>query len=201
LNYPDFACLYLHGFLSAPESTKAQQTLAYFRQHLTEQQLLIPALPFSPADAIEVARDALTQLQRNYPEVLIIGSSLGGFYATWLAQQYGVKAALVNPAVRPFDLFEHYLGPNTHYYSGEVHELTSMHIEQLKALYCPVLTNPQRLFLLLQTGDETLDYRLAADYFRACPSWLEAGGDHSFRHFAERLPMLLQWASRSPECV
>lgn len=196
MNSPDFGCLYLHGFLSSPQSGKAQQTLDYFRQHYSPEQLLIPQLPFAPADAAELMQESLRELQQKYARVMVIGSSLGGYYATWLSQQYGIDAALINPAVRPFDLFEHYLGPNEHYYSGEVHELTEVHIEQLRALYCEYINDPERLLLLLQTADETLDYRLAAAYYRQCPGWLEAGGDHSFQCYPQRLPMIMQWAAR-----
>lgn len=189
-------CLYLHGFLSSPQSLKAQQLVRFYETHLTAQQLSVPDLPFAPADAIEVARAELKRLQQRFSQVYIIGSSLGGFYATHLAETEGVPAVLVNPAVRPFDLFEHYLGPNTHYYSGEVHELTHEHIGQLRALDCAQIQQPERLLLLLQTGDETLDYRLAAELYRNSPAWLEGGGNHSFEHFIERMPMLLAFAAR-----
>lgn len=189
-------CLYLHGFLSSPQSLKAQQLVRFYETHLTAQQLSVPDLPFAPADAIEVARAELKRLQQRFSQVYIIGSSLGGFYATHLAETEGVPAVLVNPAVRPFDLFEHYLGPNTHYYSGEVHELTHEHIGQLRALDCAPIRHPERLLLLLQTGDETLDYRLAAELYRNSPAWLEGGGNHSFERFIERMPMLLAFAAR-----
>ncbi|MCB2386014.1 MULTISPECIES: YqiA/YcfP family alpha/beta fold hydrolase [Thalassolituus] len=193
---PSIGCLYLHGFLSSPQSLKAQQLLRFYETHLTPQQLVIPTLPFAPADAIELARAELKRLRQDFAQVYIIGSSLGGFYATHLAETEGVPAVLVNPAVRPFDLFEHYLGPNTHYYSGEVHELTHEHIGQLRALDCAQIQHPERLLLLLQTGDETLDYRLAAELYRNSPAWLEGGGNHSFERFIERMPMLLAFAAR-----
>lgn len=187
-----FACLYLHGFLSSPQSRKAQQLVSYF-SHLPQAELVIPTLPFAPEDAIDVAEQALIKLQQNYQRVLIIGSSLGGFYATYLSQKHAVPAALVNPAVRPFELFADYLGPQQHFYDGNTYELTHAHIEQLQALDCPVITRPELLFLLLQTADETLDYRQASTLYRCCTSWLEAGGNHSFEHFIERMPMLLHW--------
>lgn len=198
------ACLYLHGFLSSPQSLKAQQVHDYYRQHGCPERLSVPQLPFEPQHAIDTAEQELQRLMSLYRPnagardlpLLIIGSSLGGFYATWLAQHYDVHAALINPAVRPYELLDDYLGPNTHYHTGEVHELTHDHIAQLQQLYCPTVSDPQRLMLLLQTGDETLDYRLAADYYRNCPAWLEGGGDHSFQHFEQRLSMLMQFASR-----
>lgn len=187
------ACLYLHGFLSSPHSQKAQQLMSYYQQHRPSDELVIPALPFEPEMAIQLAEDTLTQLQQRHSQVYLIGSSLGGFYATYLAEKYQLPAVLVNPAVRPFELFADYLGPNTHFYTGEVHELTMAHIAQLQALNIDPIQQPQNLLLLLQTGDETLDYRQAAQLYRACPSWTEGGGNHSFEQFIERMPTVLEF--------
>lgn len=190
------ACLYLHGFLSSPQSQKAQQLVSYFQQNLANDELVIPALPFEPAAAIQLAEQTLQQLQQQHDQVYLIGSSLGGFYATYLAEKYRLPAALINPAVRPFELFADYLGPNTHFYTGEVYELTMEHIDQLQALNIDPIQQPQNLLLLLQTGDETLDYRQAAQLYRACPSWTEGGGNHSFEDFISRMPMVLDFVRR-----
>lgn len=187
------ACLYLHGFLSSPRSQKAQQLTSYYQQYLTNDELVIPTLPFAPAAAIQLAEDALNQLLQRHRQVYLIGSSLGGFYATYLAEKYQLPAVLVNPAVRPFELFADYLGPNTHFYTGEVHELTMQHIAQLQALNVDRIQQPQNLLLLLQTGDETLDYRQAAQLYRKSPAWIEGGGNHSFEQFIERMPTLLEF--------
>lgn len=194
INMKPLACLYLHGFLSSPQSKKAQELVQYFTQ-LAHAKLVVPTLPFAPKEAMALAEVELQQLLKTHPQVLIIGSSLGGYYATYLSQKYGVKAALINPAVRPFDLFEHYLGPHQHFYDGNVYELTQVHIEQLQSFNCPAITDPQFLFLLLQTGDETLDYRQAAEYYQNCRGWYEGGGNHSFTNFIERMPMLLAFLS------
>lgn len=194
---PDSACLYLHGFLSSPQSRKAQQLIEYFQQHFSAQQLSIPTLPFEPAAAIVVAEQALFELQQRFKQVFIIGSSLGGYYATYLSQKYGVKAALINPAVRPFDLFADYLGPQQHYYDGNTYELKLEHIAQLQEFDCPIIQQPNLLFLLLQTADETLDYRQAAQLYQSCKGWYEGGGNHSFTDFLERLPMLFAFVTNS----
>lgn len=193
---PHIGCVYLHGFLSSPESTKARQLSDYFYQYGMSNQLVIPALDFEPARAIAQAELAVEDMKgrSGISQVMVIGSSLGGYYATWLSQKYNCKAVLINPAVKPFDLFAEYLGPNTHFYSGEVHELTMEHIEQLQQLNVETLAQPDQLLLLLQTGDETLDYRLAADKYSACPGWLESGGDHSFSGFMDRLPGVFYFA-------
>lgn len=190
----EFGCLYLHGFLSSPQSIKAQQVRDYYDQQGWKTQLTVPALPFSPQAAMALAEVELQRLLERFGKAYIIGSSLGGYYATYLSEMYQVPAVLVNPAVRPFELFERYLGVNEHIYSDQVDELTPEHIEQLKALYCPRLRSPEKLFLLLQTGDETLDYRQAAEYYRESPSWLEAGGNHSFVGFEARLPSIIAFA-------
>ncbi|WP_300425832.1 YqiA/YcfP family alpha/beta fold hydrolase [uncultured Thalassolituus sp.] len=193
----DSGCLYLHGFLSSPASEKAQQVMQFFRDHPQLGSLSAPFLHFAPAEAIDIARNELTRLQNKHEHVWIIGSSLGGFYATWLAEQAGVPAALINPAVRPGELFRHYLGEHTHYHTGETFLLESWHLEQLTTLTCDTIKAPEKLLLLLQTGDETLDYRHAAELYRHSPGWLEGGGTHSFDHFIERMPQILGHVSRN----
>tara|TARA_R110000868_G_scaffold269680_2_gene529037 strand:+ start:22527 stop:23135 length:609 start_codon:yes stop_codon:yes gene_type:complete len=188
-------CLYLHGFLSSPQSLKAQETLAYFRRQGLESALRLPELPFAPADAITLAADQLQQLQQRYERVCVIGSSLGGFYATWLAEAYRVPAVLVNPAVQPHKLFRHYVGPNRHYYSGQSFELTDIHLDQLAALDVTSVARPEDLLVLLQTADETLDYRHAAQLYRHCPGWSQAGGTHSFEGYGQFLPRIMAFVA------
>lgn len=190
------ACLYLHGFLSSPNSLKAQQVHELYHRQQQLDCLQIPTLAFEPERAIQQAEQCLLELKEQHSQVFIIGSSLGGYYATFLAEQHHVPAALINPAVRPFELFEDYLGANTHYHTGDVHELRMEHIDQLRELHITRLRYPQQLLLLLQTGDETLDYRQAAAYYQDCPGWLQGGGDHSFIDFIERMPLIFEHARR-----
>lgn len=189
-------CVYLHGFLSSPQSTKAQQLIQYFAEHNMAPQLRVPCLAFEPAIAIQQAEKAIIELQAQagIEQVFLIGSSLGGYYATHLANKLGIKAALVNPAVKPYDLFDKYLGPNEHFYDGKTYLLEMKHIQQLQDLEVDKLVNPEDLLLLLQTGDETLDYALACEKYLKCPSWIEAGGNHSFAGFMQRLPMIFEFA-------
>lgn len=188
-------CLYLHGFLSSPQSGKAQEVLNYYTRHLSADQVIIPALPFEPAAAIQLAESLLLQLQQQYRQVYLIGSSLGGFYATWLAEKHGVRAVLVNPAVRPHELFRHYIGPVKHYYTNEIHELTPTHLDQLAAIAVAEVQQPHNLLVMLQTGDETLDYRHAETLYQHCPMILEQGGSHTFDGFIEHMPQILQFAA------
>ena len=94
---------------------------------------------------------------------------------------------------RPYNLLDKYLGPNQHFYDGQTYELEMKHIEQLKRLEIAELAQPSNVFLLLQTADETLDYSLACAKYSQCPSWIEAGGNHSFVDFMLRLPMVFHF--------
>lgn len=190
----EVGCLYLHGFLSSPTSEKAVELQAFYQQHLSAEQLLIPELPFEPDHAIALAEQCFQKLQSRFPSVFIIGSSLGGFYATWLSQTQHAPAVLVNPAVNPHGLFRHYLGPNQHFYTGETHMLEEHHLEQLADLAIADIKQPENLFLFLQTGDETLDYRHAAALYRDCPGWLEKGGNHRFTDFKAHIPNMIHFA-------
>ncbi|WP_026376360.1 YqiA/YcfP family alpha/beta fold hydrolase [Aestuariibacter salexigens] len=181
--------VYLHGFQSSPQSEKAQQTLAYLSRHHPDIDVHIPQLAPYP----EVVKAQLLQLvgSLNGQELRFIGSSMGGFLSTWLVEQFGGKAVLINPAVRPFELFKDYLGEHENPYTGERFTLQEAHIDQLKAMYCETLQTPSRYKVLLQTGDETLDYRQAQEKYQGGELIIEQGGDHSFQDYARHLPDIM----------
>lgn len=191
-------CVYLHGFLSSSLSTKAQELTQYFSDQGMTEQLRVPDLSFDPEVAIQQAKEAVESLQKQegIEQVFVIGSSLGGYYATYLSQTLGLKAALINPAVKPYELLDQYLGPNEHFYDGKTYILEMKQIDQLKALEIETLRQPENLFLLLQTGDETLDYHRACDKYKRSPSWIEAGGNHSFIGFMQRLDMMIHFSMK-----
>ncbi len=185
------AVLYLHGFNSSPLSFKAQALLSAWRgAGLPVEQLYVPALPNDPQQAIALAGSWLQERD----DVLVVGSSLGGCYATFLAEKHGCKALLINPAVRPWLRFHQYLGPQQNYTTGERWELTTAHVEALAQLETPPPQNPERFWVWLQTGDETLDYRDAADFYRGCRLEVQEGGDHAYQGFEARIPELLAFA-------
>lgn len=194
----NIACVYLHGFLSSPQSRKAQELIHYFADQGMQRQLSVPTLSFEPAEAIKQAQDAIRLLQNQdgIDQVFVMGSSLGGFYATYLAQQEKIKAVLINPAVRPYELFDKYLGPNKHFYDGKTYILEQKHIKQLQVMEVEHLACPEDILLLLQTGDETLDYRWATDKYINCPSWIEAGGNHSYEGFMGKLKSMFYFIQR-----
>ncbi|NER60220.1 esterase [Pseudomonas sp. MAFF212428] len=187
--------LYIHGFNSAPTSMKASQLIGVMQQLGLAESLRVPGLHNHPRQAIAQLESAIAELGSP----LLVGSSLGGYYATHLAERHGLKALLVNPAVNPHQLFDGYLGPQQNFYTGETWELTLDHVQALAELEVPAPSDPQRIQVWLQTGDETLDYRRAERFYRACALRIQAGGDHSFQGFAQCLPALLSFAGVAPQ--
>lgn len=182
--------LYLHGFISSPASAKAVLTQRWFQQHAPHVEYECPFLSPYPDEAIAVLELLVESLaDRN---VLIIGSSMGGFYGTWLAHRLACKAVLVNPAVAPWRWGRMLLGEQRNLYTGERYLIEARHLEDLKPLAVP-LQQPEKFWVLLQTGDEVLDYRLAVERYRGCRLTIEQGGDHSFRDYERHLPQILDF--------
>jgi len=143
----------------------------------------VPTLPHRPAAAIALLSDLISTLPRA--QVKLIGSSLGGFYATWLADRFDVKAALINPAVHVQNGLKSVLGPLKNYHTGEEYLFTQQHLDELAALDKPAPLRPQNLLLLVETGDEMLDYRAAVNYYAASRQIVVPGGDHGFQSFPQ----------------
>ncbi|UVE17274.1 esterase [Pseudomonas sp. LS44] len=182
--------LYIHGLNSSPDSLKARQLNAALQRLGQAEHLRMPALHHHPRQAIGQLEAAIAELGQP----VLIGSSLGGYYATHLAERHGLKALLINPAVNPHRLFAGHLGPQTNHYTGETWQLTDDHVAALAELEVPAPQDPARYQVWLQTADETLDYRHAQAFYRACALRIEAGGDHGFQNFAAHLPALLAFA-------
>lgn len=175
------ALLYIHGFLSSPLSLKAQQTAQWLAAVHPEIDFLCPQLTPYPAQTRDFL-DSLVESRLSEP-VYLMGSSLGGFWATWLAEKYNLRAVLINPAVRPQDFMPAYLEVDLKsYHTDDSYRLSAHHIDEAKAVDVPVL-HPHNYWLLVQTGDETLDYRRAVQKYHGCKQTIEEGGDHSFRGF------------------
>ncbi len=163
---------------------------AYLTRKGCGAQFFAPDLPHRPAQAI-VLLETIIAAAKSTPT--LVGSSLGGYYATYLAEQYDLQAVLVNPAVAPYRLLAPLLGPQQNFYSGEHYEFTAQHLAELQALERETLT-PARYFLLLQTGDEVLDYRHAQARYAGAKQAVIPGGDHSFQHFENYLDEILAFA-------
>jgi len=183
--------VYLHGFNSSPASGKARQLGEHMAGLGRSADYYCPALPNSPREAIAHVEAGLAQ--RRTESVTLIGSSLGGFYATHLAEKHGWKAVLVNPAVHAHLLLRGALGPQTNWHTGEKWELTGAHLAELAALDVECITLPKRYLLLAQTGDEVLDYRDAAAYYAGAAQIIENGGDHGFAGFERHYQTILDF--------
>lgn len=157
-----------------------------------DQCLEIPEIPPVPAEAIEMLMNCVRTSQKTH-KVVFAGSSLGGFYATWLAERYSSKAVLINPAVRPHEILEKYLGENVNYYTSEHWVLSETHIQQFRDLEIERITQPERYLVMLQTGDESLDYRHAVEKYAGCNIVVEEGGDHAFVDFEKHIDKLLEF--------
>lgn len=184
--------LYIHGFLSSPQSFKAQCVERWLATQRPDLRYVCPALPPYPAEAMALLETTIAE--QGLDTVYLIGSSLGGFYATYLAEKYRWRGVLVNPAVAPYNLLAHYLHQDLkNYHTDQAYRLTEQHIDELKALDVPEITFPQNLWLMVQTGDETLDYRLAEEQYQGCRQLVEPGGDHSFQRFERWLPEIVDF--------
>lgn len=193
--------IYLHGFNSSPESHKAQTLQNYVQTHDLPCTLWIPELPVWPGETARMLLQHALEASVCRP-VHIIGSSLGGYFGTWLMESIldhcpdcPAKLVLINPTVRPYELLEKHLGPQTNYYSSQTYTLTQEHVDQLRHLETETLSRPDNILLLVQTGDEILDYRQAVARYAECPTRIDEGGCHSFDDFEASIPVILQFFS------
>ncbi len=181
--------LYLHGFRSSPMSAKARQTHAWMLAHRPDVHWWCPQLPPSPREAIAL----LEQGTAGWPDdgSAVIGSSLGGFYATVIAERRGWRAALLNPAVEPARDLARHIGETTAWHSDDRFFFRAEYVDELRALAPPALRDPQHYFAVIARGDEVLDWReMSARYAGARIKLLE-GGDHALSDFDAHLPDVL----------
>jgi len=153
---------------------------------------VVPKLGDRPARAIAQAAAACEGVPPD--DLTLVGSSLGGFYATVMAERLGCRAALLNPAVHPHRHFERFLGPQRNMYTGEEFVLTHEHVEELRAMDPGAITRPGRYWLFVETGDVVLDYRDAVALYEGALQTVVRGGDHALASFPEHVAALVEWA-------
>ena len=190
--------VYLHGFRSSPQSVKAQcfvravAALPEWRR----PRLHVPLLAADPIAAVRGVADWIDRElgSRAEADLTLIGSSLGGFYATHLAERFGVRAALINPAIRPWDDLRASLGAQRNLYTGEAFDVTAAHLAGLRTLSVARITRPDRYFLLVRSGDEILPWRDAIAFYAGARQFLKGGGDHGWTDFDDEIPAVLRFA-------
>jgi predicted esterase YcpF (UPF0227 family) len=190
--------IYLHGFLSSPLAAKATLTRDWLARHSPTIAFGVPALPDSPQAALAAAEAAVLAALARGP-VGLIGSSMGGFHATILAERFGLRAVLVNPSAKPHLRIDRYFshdgkGEQTNPYTGERFTLDGNDARWLENAL-PTTIDPSRYWLLTQTGDEVLDYREAVAYYAGCRQTIEPGGNHQFVGFERYLPEVVRFLS------
>jgi len=192
---PTTHILYLHGFRSSPKSFKAQMLARHVAQ-LNEQGADLtwacPQLPPSPAQAWAL----IEQITASWPTntMAVLGSSLGGFYATVLAEHRGCRAGVINPAIEPARDLARYIGEQTSFHDPQDHFFfRAEFIDEFKALARYPITRPERYWALIAKGDEVLDWREMSARYQGAHLTLLEGSDHAVSDFDQHMPALLSW--------
>lgn len=185
--------LFIHGFGSCGWGGKS---LA-LRRHFGVGRVLAPDLPFHPQDAVQ----HLTALRHRYPIRALVGSSLGGFYATWLNGLDPLPTVLVNPAMHPHEKLKEHTGSHRRWCDDMPFEVGLDYLDSLRQLDRSTLGPGERYLVLLQEGDEVLDYREAADYYRDKDLRILPGGSHRFDDFPSHLPEIRRWIDQTADHI
>jgi predicted esterase YcpF (UPF0227 family) len=173
--------LYLHGFRSSPASYKARIVEQRMAALGCVGDLICPQLPASPQLAVSLALGLVKGVPAD--ELAVVGSSLGGFYATHIAEKLGCRAVLVNPSVDPLKNLSKNIGITTSWHSDTPFEFKQAYLAELAALKVAQITDPSRYFLLAATGDEVLDYRDMTAHYAGARQHIIQGGDHAVSNF------------------
>ena len=181
--------VYLHGFKSSPQSFKARLLGDVLDARGRANEYVCPQLPASPTAAIMLAMTLVGTVPPD--ELTLIGSSLGGYYATWMAERIGCRAVLLNPAIQAADKLGGQVGIGTAYHSEQPFEFKTTYIDELRALQVPLITQPQRYFLIAATGDEVLDWREMQAYYAGASQRIIDGSDHGLSDFASHVGAVL----------
>ena len=184
--------LYLHGFRSSPKSFKAQRLAAWVAQHRPAVRWWCPQLPPSPREAVALVQAGIADWPAQ--DCAVVGSSLGGFYATAVAEVRGWPAVVLNPAVDPARDLTAWIGEQTAFHTPEERFFfRAEYIDELRALAVPALTRPERYFAVIAKGDELLSWREMAARYAGAQLRLLEGGDHALSDFDAHLPSVLHF--------
>ena len=172
--------IYLHGFASSANSTKALQLKKYILENYSKTEIIIPDIENNIVDAVQ----QIDKLIEEFSPSALIGSSLGGFYATYFSEQYNLKCVGINPAVIPPAEMSEYLGENKNYSTGKKFLINQEQLDLLDRMgrEIKVIKCPRNFMILLQSHDEKLDYRVATNFYRGAVLDVTFGGNHSFEN-------------------
>jgi uncharacterized protein len=194
--------VYLHGFRSSPNSFKARIVAGRMGELGRTDEWCCPMLPVSPLDAVALVEAEVKARggagAAGSREVTLIGSSLGGYYATHLAEKNGWRAVLLNPAVLPQRDLSPWLGKQPLWHGGGSIVVTPHHLDELRSLGVASITRPERYYLISCTGDEVLDYREMLAHYSGVKTTLIEGGDHAMSDFAEHVDDVLAFCGVMP---
>jgi predicted esterase YcpF (UPF0227 family) len=187
---PPTHLLYLHGFRSSPQSAKARRLAAWVQAHRPALHWWCPQLPPSPAETMRLLSERIAGWPRD--TMAVVGSSLGGFYATAVAERTGCPAVLLNPAVNPARDLAGYIGDLTSFHDPDDHfYFKPEYVTQLRVMTPRAVTHPERYLPVIAKGDEVLDWREMSGRYDSAPMRLIDGGDHALTDFDEELPLIL----------
>ena len=177
--------IYIHGFGGSGLGTKAKQAREMFKYEI----VMAPTLSTVPELAMATLRELVDKFLKKGETVNLVGSSLGGYYALYLADLFKIKAALINPSIHPYETLKEQLGMVENFYDGSKFEWTERHLNMLRQFET---TRPkcENFLLLLQKGDELLDYREAVEKLPNASVLIEEGGSHQFEDFPSKQPLI-----------
>jgi predicted esterase YcpF (UPF0227 family) len=186
--------VYLHGFRSSPASRKATMLRQVMASRGRSLEYLCPALPASPARAVEEVEALVQGIAPG--SLALIGSSLGGYYATWLAERLGCCAVLLNPAIRPQDDLAKHLGVQAVFFSDASIDFRREYLGELDAIDTPAITRPDRYLLIAATGDTVIDYRAMMRKYAGARQIVIEGSDHELSDFADYVEDILAFCDQ-----
>lgn len=175
--------LYFHGFKSSSDSGKAQEFKNFIENHLSQTNIVIPDLDDDFKEANEQIKNLINE---NEPNIFFMGSSLGGYYALYFAELYKTKSVLINPATPPLKDFEIHLGKNENYATGNKFTISKDDISYIRSLHHKKILHPSNHLILLESGDEIIDYTETVSYFKGSPIDIFYGGNHSYTSIKEK---------------